>query len=516
MKILDCSFRDGGYRTNWHFSKERLNSAVHLLNYYQVENCEIGFAIPNRGFDDGPFINISGSMIRNLKEEVDSSLSLGFMAETKRHTFFGSIESYGEWLLGGGREKFDFVRIAANVDELEETKFLAELFDKAGLQVFVNIMRISELKTEQINDAINTGINPQNRYVLADSFGKMTPQKTRLLFESLSSSHPGLELGFHGHNNRGFALANSLEASASGSQWVDGTLAGHGRGSGNTKTEELILSSTKHRKKIIESPWLMGHHLEEFEYDRGDYSREDSFAFHFGSERGFHPNVVMELVGQSSTLDLGDVLELLAEGPEANPKNSDKDLEKNFTNVSDSNFPNISGKRIVLLGRSSNRNTALAALTASNANLRERLFLMNEPISHSDVQTTVFVSRKYMVPGAVAKLDANSKICSPNELTKMIEKSGDLRKMPLTDRQVLLEETHTNGPGVLEFAIRTLVKYRPEAIIIGSVGHDAKPEELEALKREFEHMQEIAELNGVKITSLDSPNLGLPIENGIW
>lgn len=514
LKILDCSFRDGGYRTNWHFSKQRLESAVNLLDFYQVQACEIGFAIPNRGFDSGPFASVKGSMIQGLKDK--STTSLGFMAETKRHSHFESPQAYAEWLGSEGRLDFDFVRIATNINELGETKQIAEFFASKGLQVFVNIMKISELEVEQIHKAVDSGLNPQNSYVFADSFGNMTPQKTRFLFDSLSSYSSELELGFHGHNNRGFALANSLEALAGGAYWLDGTLAGHGRGSGNTKTEELLLASESHRELLISSPWLMGNHLENYEYDDGDYSREDSFAFHFGSERGFHPNDVMEMVGVSSTLDLGDVLERMSAGPKETDENSVSAWNEKSKTSNKEKFTDITGKKVLLLGRSSNREKILAGLRVSRPAWMEHLFLMNEPSETFEASTTVFVSRNYMVSGAVAKLKNEAKICSPSRLLDQIDQAKKYRKVPIQENQVMVQDTEVDGPGVLEYAVKTLISHFPETIVIGSVGHDSKPEEIKQLQKEFEYLQSFAEKFGVKITTLDSEDISLPLEHGIW
>jgi 4-hydroxy 2-oxovalerate aldolase len=47
-------------------------------------------------------------------------------------------------------------------------------------------------------------------------------------------------IGYHGHNNLGMAVANTLEAFEAGADFLDGTLMGFGRGAGNCQTESLI------------------------------------------------------------------------------------------------------------------------------------------------------------------------------------------------------------------------------------------------------------------------------------
>ena len=47
-------------------------------------------------------------------------------------------------------------------------------------------------------------------------------------------------MGFHGHNNLGMAVANSVAAVQAGATILDGTARGFGAGSGNTQLEVLV------------------------------------------------------------------------------------------------------------------------------------------------------------------------------------------------------------------------------------------------------------------------------------
>ena len=47
-------------------------------------------------------------------------------------------------------------------------------------------------------------------------------------------------VGFHGHNNLGLAVANSLAAADAGASLLDATSRGFGAGAGNTQLEVLI------------------------------------------------------------------------------------------------------------------------------------------------------------------------------------------------------------------------------------------------------------------------------------
>ena len=64
-----------------------------------------------------------------------------------------------------------------------------------------------------------------------------------------------IKLGFHGHNNLGLSISNSLTALESGVDIIDTSLQGMGRSSGNTPTEVFCLLLDKlgyeHNLKIF-------------------------------------------------------------------------------------------------------------------------------------------------------------------------------------------------------------------------------------------------------------------------
>ena len=53
------------------------------------------------------------------------------------------------------------------------------------------------------------------------------------------------DLGIHAHDNMGKAMENSISAIDNGTNWVDSTVLGMGRGPGNVKTESLIIELEK-------------------------------------------------------------------------------------------------------------------------------------------------------------------------------------------------------------------------------------------------------------------------------
>jgi len=75
--------------------------------------------------------------------------------------------------------------------------------------------------------------------VFMDSSGHFIPEDVRVRVETLVNGL-GIAVGFHGHNNLGLAIANSVAAADAGATLIDGCARGFGAGAGNTQLEVLI------------------------------------------------------------------------------------------------------------------------------------------------------------------------------------------------------------------------------------------------------------------------------------
>jgi len=78
-------------------------------------------------------------------------------------------------------------------------------------------------------------------FVVADTYGSLTPEAARHLFRKLHSTLTK-PLEFHGHNDFGLATATSIAALASGASVVHVSVNGLGERAGNASLEELALS----------------------------------------------------------------------------------------------------------------------------------------------------------------------------------------------------------------------------------------------------------------------------------
>ena len=77
IKILDCTFRDGGYYNAWDFSTPLINTYLEAMKAAQVDIVELGFRfLKNSGFK-GPCAYATDEFIRSLS--IPQGLEVGVM-----------------------------------------------------------------------------------------------------------------------------------------------------------------------------------------------------------------------------------------------------------------------------------------------------------------------------------------------------------------------------------------------------------------------------------------------------
>jgi homocitrate synthase NifV len=84
------------------------------------------------------------------------------------------------------------------------------------------------------------------RIRLSDTVGVASPSLCRTVISDFTA-HFGeaVELGFHGHNDLGMAVANTLEAAKSGCKYLDVTIGGIGERAGNCNFAQLVYASNR-------------------------------------------------------------------------------------------------------------------------------------------------------------------------------------------------------------------------------------------------------------------------------
>lgn len=239
LTILDCTFRDGGYYTNWEFSDELLVDWLLATEAAGSDIAEVGY----KGWttDKGPYMLCEEDFLRPRLPQL-TKLQLAFMIDVKE--FIGKDAS--EVIPYAKDSVFSWVRIATHMATLDKTKELVSFMRDRGYAVGVNIMGASLLSDEDLKLASSTlwdsGIEA---LYFADSLGSLSPEECVGKLHALRSGFVlggrNPECGFHSHDNQGLAIANSMAVLDEGVIFIDGTVTGMGRGAGNGSLEQLML-----------------------------------------------------------------------------------------------------------------------------------------------------------------------------------------------------------------------------------------------------------------------------------
>ena len=226
MNILDCTLRDGGYYTDWHFDNELVRRLVKSLDK-NVDVIELGYKSPIKG---GPYRKCNDGFIKSVVN-FDVSSELSFMIDAK--DYINQPELLEDIIKPSGI--FQICRVAMKKSEIYDSLELIERIQDLGYEVMCNLMQTSILEGANIKyftDCMDK-VGVDVRYV-ADSYGALKPKDVAAIFENHSVQ------GIHTHDNLNLAFANCVTALDSGAEWCDGTVTGMGRGVGNVFTEQLL------------------------------------------------------------------------------------------------------------------------------------------------------------------------------------------------------------------------------------------------------------------------------------
>lgn len=265
-EILDCTMRDGGYYTDWHFSDEFVRDYLEVMKG-SADIVELGYRSMTGG---GRWKSCDEDMVRKVVEPVLGSdnpwFKLAFMIDTKEITKInekGEEELDSDMLFTLVHTKcrdsvFDVIRFATAPtpsQALVANHAVATIRSCSDHQweCYINYMQAHKLvdDNELLRDLFMTALNSSARgCYIADSFGSLTPYQVRSMREAVATTILGrgsrhdLVFGLHMHDNLGLGLANTiagLEASDNRATLVDCTVTGMGRGCGNAKFEQLVM-----------------------------------------------------------------------------------------------------------------------------------------------------------------------------------------------------------------------------------------------------------------------------------
>lgn len=234
MQLLDCTLRDGSYVIHFQFSAAHTRLISRALDVAGVPYIEVGHGIGLGASEKG---------LGTAKETDETYLKV--TAESVERAKWGMFCIPGIAELShidlAAEYKMPLIRIGTKLEAFASIKPFIEKAKAHGMQVCCNFMKSYVCPPEQFADYANQASEfGADVIYIVDSAGGMLPNEVMQYADAVKQKNAAIKLGFHGHNNLGLGVANSLAAYQAGVDIVDTSLQGFGRGGGNTPTEQLL------------------------------------------------------------------------------------------------------------------------------------------------------------------------------------------------------------------------------------------------------------------------------------
>jgi 4-hydroxy 2-oxovalerate aldolase len=229
--ILDTTIRDGSYAVNFQYDNEDLRKIIGDLDVAGIPYLEIGHGVTigasaaqgRAAQTDEEYFRAARSVVRNAKL---GAVIVPALAPIE------TVDLAGDYL--------DFLRMCVIATEFEKVTPFVERAQSKGLEVSVQLVKSHLFEPDLLARAATQAGEMGARIVyVVDTTGTFLPEDVRRYVGAVRDASD-VTVGYHGHNNLGMAVANTLEAFEAGADFLDGTLMGFGRGAGNCQTESLI------------------------------------------------------------------------------------------------------------------------------------------------------------------------------------------------------------------------------------------------------------------------------------
>jgi len=232
IRLHDMSLRDGMHTVRHQFSVEQMVRLARALDDAGVPLIEVthgdglGGSSVNYGFakhSDQEYLSAVAPVMKAAK--ISALLVPGI----------GTIDDLRMAIECG----ISTVRIATHCTEADVSEQHIKFARETGLDTVGFLMMSHMIPADHlVEQAAMMESYGANCVYITDSAGYMLPEQvTEKISRFREVLDTSTEIGFHGHNNLGLGVANSIAAVQAGARRIDGSVAGFGAGAGNTALE---------------------------------------------------------------------------------------------------------------------------------------------------------------------------------------------------------------------------------------------------------------------------------------
>jgi 4-hydroxy 2-oxovalerate aldolase len=234
IRVSDPTLRDGNHAVGHQLSAENIAS------YCKAADAA-GIAIVEVGHGNG----LGASSLQLGEAKTSDHLALTTARANLNQSKLGihvipgfaTIERDLKHALSIG---VDVVRVASHCSEADICERHISFSRSEGAEVWGCLMMSHMISpTMLLEQARKMESYGAEGVVFMDSSGHFMPEDVRIRVDTLVNGL-GIAVGFHGHNNLGLAIANSVSAADAGATLLDACARGFGAGAGNTQLEVLV------------------------------------------------------------------------------------------------------------------------------------------------------------------------------------------------------------------------------------------------------------------------------------
>ncbi len=234
LLIHDVSLRDGSHAIAQQLNKEQIASYCKAADEAGITSVEVGHGngLGASSIQVGLSLLPDEEMLYIARENLpNSKLVIHVMPG------FATINKDLKRAFDLG---VDVIRAACHCTEADTTERHIKYSRERGKEVFGVLMMTHMVHKEiLLEEALKMQTYGAEALMIFDSAGAYLPSDVQDKIAYLVANL-NIPVGFHGHNNLGMAIANSITAVESGAQIIDGAIRGFGAGAGNAQLEVLV------------------------------------------------------------------------------------------------------------------------------------------------------------------------------------------------------------------------------------------------------------------------------------
>ena len=235
LRLTDTSLRDGSHHKRHQFTVEDVRSIVAALDDAGVPVIEVthGDGLGGSSFNYGFSLTPEQELIKVAAETAQRARIAVLM-----------LPGVGvkDDILVSQDNGASIVRIATHCTEADVSVQHFALARERGLETVGFLMMAHSQPPEALakQARIMADAGCQCVYVV-DSAGALVLEQVSERVEALVAElGDDAQVGFHGHENLGLSVANSVAAARAGARQIDGSVRGFGAGAGNTPLEAFV------------------------------------------------------------------------------------------------------------------------------------------------------------------------------------------------------------------------------------------------------------------------------------